>query len=102
MKWEIQSAAGKAMRSPIVYGMVPPGAAQVHPGRATPAALVPGDVVSVTADGSSIEDVPHTGSGDVEILDRGPSIGPMEKVAGFTGWVSQVYARIIGVHGPGR
>ena len=102
LKWEIQSAAGKAMRSPIVYGMVPPGAAQVHPGRATPAALVPGDVVSVTADGSSIEDVPHTGSGDVEILDRGPSIGPMEKVAGFTGWVSQVYARIIGVHGPGR
>jgi hypothetical protein len=51
LKWEIHSAAGKVMRSPLVYGVVPPGATQTYPVHGTPAPVAPGDTVAVWADG---------------------------------------------------
>jgi hypothetical protein len=94
LKWEIRSTAGKVMRSPLVYGVVPAGAAQIYPIHGTPAPLAPGDTVAVLADGSSIEGAPHTGSGDYQIPDTAPTVEQAEEAALFRGWFGRIFNEI--------
>jgi hypothetical protein len=98
LKWEIRSAAGKVMRSPLVYGVVPAGATQIYPIHGTPAPLAPGDTVAVLADGSSIEGAPHTGTGDYEIPDTAPTVEQAQEAARFRHWFGQIFNQIADVY----
>jgi hypothetical protein len=58
LKWEVESLSGFA--PPVTYGQVPAGAAQTTAG--TPAALAPGDEVSVVLEGTGPDGYQYSGS----------------------------------------
>lgn len=60
VKWELEAVGGLA--SPVTYGMVPAGAAQVFPAAGAPAALKPTDEVTVVLSGTGGDGYQYRGS----------------------------------------
>ena len=64
-KWTVESATGIA--TPVTYGTVPPGAEQLWPLTGSPDALVSGDRITVTMNGTGADGYPYRGAGSTTV-----------------------------------
>ena len=64
-KWTVESASG--MATPVTYGTVPPGAEQLWPLTGSPDALVSGDRITVTMNGTGADGYPYRGAGSTTV-----------------------------------
>jgi hypothetical protein len=64
-KWTVESASG--MATPVTYGTVPVGAEQLWPLAGAPDALVSGDRITVTMNGTGADGYAYRGSGSTTV-----------------------------------